>query len=94
MQYFANLPIDRDVDAGAWAREREREGWHGVCASDHLWLGPLSYPHVWVTLTHMACATERIALTSSWLSRSAPESTGAARRTPWRAVDAARKDPS
>ena len=24
--------------AGAWAAEMEAQGWHGVCASDHLWV--------------------------------------------------------
>lgn len=36
MEFFPNLPIGRFRDADVWAVEMEQQGWHGVCASDHL----------------------------------------------------------
>jgi alkanesulfonate monooxygenase SsuD/methylene tetrahydromethanopterin reductase-like flavin-dependent oxidoreductase (luciferase family) len=66
MEFYANLPMPLAGDPGAWAREREQEGWHGVCASDHLWVNQTVYPHVFVLLATMAAATTRIRLTSSF----------------------------
>jgi alkanesulfonate monooxygenase SsuD/methylene tetrahydromethanopterin reductase-like flavin-dependent oxidoreductase (luciferase family) len=44
----------------------ETEGWPGVCASDHFWVGGTRYPHVFVAATQMACATEHVQITSSF----------------------------
>ncbi|MBI1179213.1 MAG: LLM class flavin-dependent oxidoreductase [Alphaproteobacteria bacterium] len=66
MEFYANLPMPLAVDPGAWARDREAEGWHGVCASDHIWVNRTVYPHVFVLLATMAAATSRIRLTSSF----------------------------
>jgi alkanesulfonate monooxygenase SsuD/methylene tetrahydromethanopterin reductase-like flavin-dependent oxidoreductase (luciferase family) len=66
MEFYANLPIPLEGDPGEWASAREKEGWHGICASDHLWLGALAYPHVFSILSHMAAATSKIRLTSSF----------------------------
>lgn len=66
MEYFANYPAGSVADPVAWAREKESEGWHGICASDHLWVGATRYPHVFVAATQMACATNRILLTTSF----------------------------
>lgn len=66
MEFFVNYPAGTEVDPGAWAREKEVEGWHGVCASDHFWVGPTRYPHVFVAATRMACATDRIRITTSF----------------------------
>ena len=66
MEYFPNLPV-RDFDQpGAWAKAKEAQGWHGICASDHLFLGDHRYPHVFVTAMAMAGATERITVTTSF----------------------------
>jgi len=67
IEFFPNLPTTRFADAAVWAAEMERQGWHGVCASDHLILGGgIMYPHVFVTATQMACATQRIKITTSF----------------------------
>lgn len=66
MEYFANFPAGTAVDPVNWAAQKETEGWHGICASDHLWVGPTRYPHVFVAATQMACATSRIAITTSF----------------------------
>jgi alkanesulfonate monooxygenase SsuD/methylene tetrahydromethanopterin reductase-like flavin-dependent oxidoreductase (luciferase family) len=66
VEFYANLPIPLDFDPLAWTREKEAQGWHGVCASDHLWLGRLSYPHVFSVLGAMAASTRTIRLTSSF----------------------------
>jgi alkanesulfonate monooxygenase SsuD/methylene tetrahydromethanopterin reductase-like flavin-dependent oxidoreductase (luciferase family) len=66
MEFYANLPMPLDYDIVAWSREREAEGWHGICASDHLWIGPLPYPHVFSVLGAMAATTSRVRLTSSF----------------------------
>ncbi|MEN3973649.1 LLM class flavin-dependent oxidoreductase [Emcibacter sp. SYSU 3D8] len=66
MEFFANLPMPLAGNPADWAREREAEGWHGICASDHLWVGQTVYPHVFVVLSAMAAATTRIRLTSSF----------------------------
>ena len=66
MEYFANYPAGTDVEPVSWAVEKEAEGWHGICASDHFWVGATRYPHVFVAATQMACATQRIKLTTSF----------------------------
>ena len=65
MEYFVNLPNNRFHDPGNWAKEMQESGWHGVCASDHFWVNH-AYPHVFVAATEMACATDRIKLTTSF----------------------------
>ena len=66
MEYFANFPAAEDPPPDLWAKEMEAQGWHGICASDHLWVGPTRYPHVFVAATQMAMATQRILITSSF----------------------------
>ena len=65
MEYFLNLPTAEFRDPAGWAARAEGQGWNGICASDHFWVGG-SYPHVFVTATQLACATERIRLTTSF----------------------------
>jgi alkanesulfonate monooxygenase SsuD/methylene tetrahydromethanopterin reductase-like flavin-dependent oxidoreductase (luciferase family) len=66
VEYFANFPAGTDVAPDEWARAKEAEGWHGVCASDHLWVGQTRYPHVFVAATQMACATSATRITTSF----------------------------
>ncbi len=66
MEYFVNLPHASFGDPGRWASDMEQASWHGVCASDHFWIGDNRYPHVFVTATRMACATSTIRLTTSF----------------------------
>lgn len=66
MEFFPNYNAARSERPGEWARAREAEGWHGLAASDHFVTLGLAYPHLWVVLTEMACATSRIPLTSSF----------------------------
>ncbi|MGV0033663.1 MAG: LLM class flavin-dependent oxidoreductase [Candidatus Azotimanducaceae bacterium WSBS_2022_MAG_OTU7] len=66
MEYFVNLPGSRFSEPGTWAKEMEDAGWHGVCASDHLWVTDHLYPHVFVAVTQMACSTSQIKITSSF----------------------------
>jgi len=51
MEYFANFPAGTDTAPDEWAKAKESEGWHGICASDHLWVGTTRYPHVFVAAT-------------------------------------------
>jgi alkanesulfonate monooxygenase SsuD/methylene tetrahydromethanopterin reductase-like flavin-dependent oxidoreductase (luciferase family) len=64
MEYVACL-VACDEDPAAWARRREVEGWFGVAAGDHYWIGA-PFPHLWVTLTQMALATSEVIVTSSF----------------------------
>lgn len=66
MEFFANFPAGTHFDPDSWAKSKEDEGWQGVCASDHFWVGPTGYPHVFVAATQMACATSKIKLTTSF----------------------------
>ena len=66
MEYFPNLPAGDFDQPGAWAKAKETQGWQGICASDHLFLGDHQYPHVFVTAMAMAGATERIKVTTSF----------------------------
>ncbi len=66
MEFFANYPAGSESDPSKWAKAKEDEGWHGICASDHFWVGETRYPHVFVTATQMACATSRLRLTTSF----------------------------
>ncbi len=66
MEFFPNFPAGRGVCADDWARAKEHEGWHGICASDHFWVGSTRYPHVFVAATQMAAATSDIQITTSF----------------------------
>lgn len=66
MEYFVNMPGSRFNEPGEWAKEMEDAGWNGICASDHFWVSDHRYPHVFVAATQMACATEKITLTTSF----------------------------
>jgi len=66
VEFFPNFPAGRGVRADDWARDKEAEGWHGICASDHFWVGATRYPHVFVAATQMACATQQIKITTSF----------------------------
>lgn len=66
MEFFANYPAGAGTEPDIWAREKEAEGWHGICASDHLWVGTTRYPHVFVAATQMACATSTVRITTSF----------------------------
>jgi alkanesulfonate monooxygenase SsuD/methylene tetrahydromethanopterin reductase-like flavin-dependent oxidoreductase (luciferase family) len=66
MEYFVNYPASSGVRPDEWAAAKEAEGWHGVCASDHLWVGATRYPQVFVAATQMACATRDIRITTSF----------------------------
>jgi alkanesulfonate monooxygenase SsuD/methylene tetrahydromethanopterin reductase-like flavin-dependent oxidoreductase (luciferase family) len=66
MEYFVNYPASGGVRPDAWAADKEAEGWHGVCASDHFWVGATRYPQVFVAATQMACATGKIKITTSF----------------------------
>jgi alkanesulfonate monooxygenase SsuD/methylene tetrahydromethanopterin reductase-like flavin-dependent oxidoreductase (luciferase family) len=66
MEYFVNYPVGGGVGPGDWASGKEAEGWHGICASDHLWVGPTRYPQVFVAATQMACATSSVKITTSF----------------------------
>jgi len=66
VEFFPNFPASSGVRPDEWARQMETEGWPGVCASDHFWVGGTRYPHIFVAATQMACATERVQITSSF----------------------------
>lgn len=66
MECFPNYNTALDQDPGDWARAREAEGYAGVVASDHFWVGDKPFPHVWVTLTRIACATSTLKFASSF----------------------------
>ncbi len=66
MEYFPNLPSEHFANPGAWAATMQAQGWHGVCASDHLMIGANQYPHVFVTAMAMAAATTSIKITTSF----------------------------
>jgi alkanesulfonate monooxygenase SsuD/methylene tetrahydromethanopterin reductase-like flavin-dependent oxidoreductase (luciferase family) len=66
MEYFANYNTGIDLDPAEWALAREAEGYTGVVVSDHFWVGDKPYPHVWVTLTRIACATRDLRFGSSF----------------------------
>lgn len=66
MEFFTNYPAGTGVRPDVWAAEKEAEGWHGICASDHFWVGTTRYPHVFVAATQMACATGQTRITTSF----------------------------
>lgn len=66
MEFFPNLPGVNFTDPAAWAVQMESQGWDGICASDHLFLGAHHYPHVFVTAGAMAAVTSRIRITTSF----------------------------
>lgn len=62
------LTIRRDgnVKPGIQAKAREVEGWHGVCASDHLRVGTTRDTYVFVAASQIACPTSKIKITTSF----------------------------
>ncbi len=66
LEFFPNYNTTRVEPPGEWARAREAEGWHGVTASDHFVTMDLTFPHLWVALTEMVCATRAIRVASSF----------------------------
>ena len=64
MELFANLTSNRH-EPGAFASLAEQQGFDGVTCSDHYWLREV-FPHLWVSLAAMACATERVTLAPSF----------------------------
>ena len=66
MEYFPNLPSAFFAQPQAWAKAKEAQGWHGICASDHILVGTNPYPHVFVTAAALATATENITITTSF----------------------------
>ncbi len=64
MELFANLTSTL-YEPRAFAAMAEDLGFDGVTCSDHYWLREV-FPHVWVTLAAMACATERVTLAPSF----------------------------
>lgn len=64
MQLFANLTSNR-YEPREFAAIAEQAGYDGVTCADHYWLRE-AFPHVWVSLAAMACATERVVLASSF----------------------------
>jgi alkanesulfonate monooxygenase SsuD/methylene tetrahydromethanopterin reductase-like flavin-dependent oxidoreductase (luciferase family) len=66
LEFFPNYNTNRPESPADWALAREAEGWHGVTASDHFVTMDLTFPHLWVALTEMACATRTIRIASSF----------------------------
>ena len=66
MEFYPNFPVSADLRPDDWAAAMEAQGWDGVCASDHLWVGDNLYPHVFVAATQMAMATQRVRITTSF----------------------------
>jgi alkanesulfonate monooxygenase SsuD/methylene tetrahydromethanopterin reductase-like flavin-dependent oxidoreductase (luciferase family) len=64
VELFANL-TSAATDPGAFAAAAEEAGFDGVTCSDHFWLRR-GFPHLWVSLAAMACATQRVAVASSF----------------------------
>ena len=58
MEFCPNF-ISVDDDPAQWARDREAEGYPIISVADHI-SSPQPHPHVWVTATTFAMATERI----------------------------------
>ena len=64
MELFANL-TSTSYDPMQFAAMAEEGGYDGVTCSDHYWLTH-DFPHLWVTLASMACATQRVTLAPSF----------------------------
>lgn len=64
VELFANL-TSADYDPGVYARDAEAAGFDGVTCSDHYWLRT-AYPHLWVSLAAMACATTSVKVAPSF----------------------------
>jgi alkanesulfonate monooxygenase SsuD/methylene tetrahydromethanopterin reductase-like flavin-dependent oxidoreductase (luciferase family) len=67
VRYTVNL-LEAGVDPREWAQRREAEGWHALSVADHLFTSRRPYPHVWVTATAMAMATQRIAISTAFVN--------------------------
>ena len=48
------------VDPGAWAAQREAEGWSAVSMADHLWVEQIACPNLFVSLSRMVTSTSTV----------------------------------
>lgn len=64
-RFIASL-LDDHSSPGAWAAQREAEGWDGVAVSDHVFIERQAVPHVWVAATEMALATSTVTVATSF----------------------------
>lgn len=64
VELTANL-TSLGADPREFAAAAEAAGFAGVSCSDHFWRRD-AYPHLWVTLTAMALATERVTVSASF----------------------------
>jgi alkanesulfonate monooxygenase SsuD/methylene tetrahydromethanopterin reductase-like flavin-dependent oxidoreductase (luciferase family) len=67
MEFVANF-MDARLDPAAWARTREDQGWHVLSVADHFFTPNRPFPHVWVTASAMAMATERPRITTAFVN--------------------------
>jgi alkanesulfonate monooxygenase SsuD/methylene tetrahydromethanopterin reductase-like flavin-dependent oxidoreductase (luciferase family) len=67
VEYVTNL-MSADADPVAWAAEREAEGWPVLSVADHLFTNDRPYPHVWVTASAMAVATQTATITTAFVN--------------------------
>ena len=81
MQFFANLTSAAPDPIEFALRASEEAGFDGVACSDHYWLRSV-FPHVWVTLSAMACATERVTLAPSFANNLFRSPSSSPRRAP------------
>lgn len=66
VRFTVNL-LEADVDPRAWAQRRESEGWHALSVADHVF-SRRPYPHVWVTATAVAMATQRVTISTAFVN--------------------------
>jgi alkanesulfonate monooxygenase SsuD/methylene tetrahydromethanopterin reductase-like flavin-dependent oxidoreductase (luciferase family) len=67
VRFTVNL-LEADVDPAEWARRREDEGWHALSVADHLFTDRRPYPHVWVSATAMAMATNDVTISTAFVN--------------------------
>ena len=67
MRYTVNL-LGVEDEPGAWARQREGEGWHALSVADHVFTSRHAYPHVWVSATAMALATTEATISTAFVN--------------------------
>ena len=67
MEFVCNF-MTAEADPAAWAREREAQGWDLVSVADHFFSSTRPFPHVWVTATAMAQATETVGVTTAFVN--------------------------
>lgn len=67
MEYVCNY-MAAEIHPGEWAKRREDQGWPILSVADHFLTSTRGFPHVWVSASAMAMATDHATITTAFVN--------------------------